>query len=259
MGKITIFFKQYSTALRYDILNSTRWYYQCVNPFYRLLRGTILFVVSSVYRRDRLTELYYRKQVFQPNSYTNNNRYPELFKIVQNYFINRQQLLKLCSFGCSTGSEIVSLLNYFPQALIIGVDINQYNLKVCRENIVHGKTSFFHSLSNDWLQSDKFDAIFCLAVLQHTYNRNPNNAIAKKFTFEKFDKQICQFDDKLKVGGLLILDHCDFSFSDTTIYPRYCPLEVENNFLIRQRPWYDKQNHRKGEIFASFRVFKKLS
>jgi hypothetical protein len=124
---------------------------------------------------------------------------------------------------------------------------------------VHGKTSFFHSLSNDWLQSDKFDAIFCLAVLQHTYNRNPNNAIAKKFTFEKFDKQICQFDDKLKVGGLLILDHCDFSFSDTTIYPRYCPLEVENNFLIRQCPWYDKQNHRKGEIFASFRVFKKLS
>jgi chemotaxis methyl-accepting protein methylase len=216
-------------------------------------------LVSSNYRNDRLTELYYRSQVFQPNSYTSNNRYPELFKIVQEYFRSAHQDLKICSFGCSTGSEVATLLGYFPRGKIIGIDINPYNLKICREKYLQKNTSFLHSLSKEWLEEDKFDAIFCLAVLQHTYNRNPNNKIAKKFTFRQFNEQIQQFDAKLKIGGLLILDHCDFLFTATDVFSRYRPLEAAGNYLIRQRPYYGSSNHREADCFASYRVFQKLA
>lgn len=259
MSKILLFLKQRSLIVSHNIITSATWYSRVLSLLYRLLRGIILFLVSSNYRNDRLTEIYYHKHVFQPNSHTGNNRYPKLFKIVYNYFITNKQTLKICSFGCSTGGEVSTLLEYFPTDTIIGVDINQYNIKTCRENYLQKNTYFFHSLSNEWLEEDRFDAIFCLAVLQHTNNRNSNNKIARKFTFQQFVRQIHQFDGKLKIGGLLILDHCDFFFTSTNIYNRYIPLEVDGNYLIRKRPLYNSFNHREAEVYAGFRVFQKLA
>lgn len=176
MSKIFLFFKQRSAIVRHSILTSTTWYYRGLSVLYRLLRGIVLFLISSNYRNDRLTEVYYRKHVFQPNSYTSNSSYPELFKITHNYFITHQHPLKICSFGCSTGCEVSALLGYFPTDVI-----------------------------------------------------------------------------------LLILDHCDFSFTSTDVYNRYCTLEVEGNYLIRQRPLYNSFNHREAEVSAGFRVFQKLA
>lgn len=259
MSVIILLIKAYVREFKNRIFNSPKWYYRALNPLYRLCRGIILIIFDRNYRYDRLTEIRYSKQIFQPNSYTSYNRYPDLFQIVQENFIDSPELLKICSFGCSTGREVSTLLKYFPLATIVGVDINMRNLRVCRKYFLQKNTNFIHSLSKDWLQFVGFDAIFCLAVLQHTNNRDFKNRIARQFTFQQFTQQIHQFDDKLKIGGLLILDHCDFSFTDTEVYSRYLPLECENNYLQRQRPLYDSCNRRQAEVFAGFRVFQKVS
>lgn len=97
-------------------------------------------------------------------------------------------------------------------------------------------------------------------LLEGDLHNLPNpKAIAKKFTFRQFNEQIQQFDAKLKIGGLLILDHCDFLFTATDVFSRYRPLEAAGNYLIRQRPYYGSSNHREADCFASYRVFQKLA
>lgn len=52
------------------------------------------------------------------------DRYPAC----KNYF-NGKQDLKILSYGCSTGEEVLTLRRYFPTAQIIGTDIKNIALK----------------------------------------------------------------------------------------------------------------------------------
>jgi hypothetical protein len=57
------------------------------------------------------------------------DRYPEIFAAAAAAAPNARRIL---SFGCSTGEECVTLANYFPNAQIVGTDINPVNLLKAR-------------------------------------------------------------------------------------------------------------------------------
>lgn len=228
---------------------------------YRVLRSCYFFLFSKIYRHDFFTKILYKKHVFQPNSYTQPNRYPDLFQICQEYFLKKRIIKSvILSFGCSTGEECFSLRKYLPYAKIIGVDINNNNLKICQRKNQDQNIKFTHVLSTDFASLAYLDAVFCLAVLQHTQNRAPNNQIARKFTFEQFSKILEELDLKLKVNGLLFIYHCDFSFADTRIARKYQPLAVKGNQIINKRPLYNNENVRISDHQPLvYRVFVKIA
>jgi hypothetical protein len=98
-----------------------------------------------------------------------------------------------------------------------------------------------------------------MAVFQRTENRTScDNGIAKGHTFEQFESEIEFLDQKLKVGGLFIIDHADFSFTDASFSISYKPLDFEQNQMLRRRPLYNKSNQKIADEQINYRVFEKV-
>lgn len=213
--------------------------------------------VNGRLRSETFIETFYRKGVHQRVTFTMHNRYPLIFKACTDYFLNRNiSDPSILSFGCSTGEEVFTIGEYLPNARITGVDINSWCIRQCLKINHNPNFSFFNRNSKEFENTTLFDAIFCMAVFQRTENRTErNNQISQGHTFEQFEKEIDVLDEKLKIGGLLIIDHSDFSFTDTTSALRYQPLEFDKNRMIRERPLYDKNNHKVADKQFNYRVF----
>jgi SAM-dependent methyltransferase len=229
--------------------------------FYRILKQLSYpakLIINDNYRAKQLAEWKFGKHYYQKETFTAPNRYPKLFEQCKLYLNNKEQTYIL-SFGCSTGEEVASISEYLPRARIMGVDINKWCINQCRNNLSNPQFSFHHSLSKVFKVAKGFDAIFCMAVFQRTENRtNPDNTIAGGFKFEQFEKEISLLDDKLRPGGLFIIDQTDFRFMDTGCSKYYKPLDFAGNKTIRERPVFDRNNQKIDELNNNYRMFVKL-
>lgn len=220
------------------------------------LKHTAKLIINAQYRSRYLTDKRFKNDYFQHETLTRFNRYPALFDQCRQY-LNNVQNPHILSFGCSTGEEVCTLGEYLPGAHIMGVDINKWCLKQCTKKYPDERFIFCHRFSEQFLNSENFDAICCLAVFQRTESRRTNNEIAKEHTFEKFEAEIALLDTKLKRGGLLIIDNADFSFLDTHSSVAYRPLDFRRNQLLRVRPLFDRNNQKIADEQHMYRVFQK--
>ncbi|MBE0650717.1 MAG: methyltransferase domain-containing protein [Bacteroidales bacterium] len=216
------------------------------------------FFFDSSYRSLVLGKMRFGKHYHQRPTFTTMNRYPLLFKECANY-LSEVPNPEILSFGCSTGEEVFSIGQLIPQAHILGVDINPWCIRQAKKKTSNPNYSFMHRLAKEFVSSDGFDAIFCLAVFQRTENRtNENNAVADGFLFNQFESEIKILDEKLKPGGLMIIDNADFRFTDTTVSGKYTPLKsFEQNQIIRNRPVFDRNNQKISEKNNAYRIFVK--
>lgn len=213
--------------------------------FSNLLKRILSFIRSirnPRFRSEILTRIEYKDRHYQGTTYTRLNRFPVLFsqcELVLKH-ITKPQII---SFGCSSGEEVFTLAQYMPCAKITGVDINKWCLKQCNKKSTNKNLFFINRISQEYDRLNSVDAIFCLAVFQRAENRINNFIkIDKGLTFQKFEEEMSILDKKLKVGGLLFIDHCDFSFEDTYIASNYISFEFENSKRFRDRPLYGKNN-----------------
>lgn len=238
--------------LRYSVMHSRKLPFIILKPFYLIARFFILGFPGMQY--NIFTRMKYKKHLHQWSNYTCEDRYPELFAICKEFFKDRENV-KILSFGCSTGEEVYSIHSYLPKAAIIGADINPYNLRQCKKKKPPKNVGFMHTFSEEYRQSKDFDAIFCLVVLLNVKNRKAN--VATEFTFQQFEKQLSELDEKLKTGGLLFIDRTDFDFMHTSISDRYSPLDTKGNRTVTERPLFDANNTKISDKQDSYRVFLK--
>jgi SAM-dependent methyltransferase len=157
---------------------------------------------------------------FQTYSHTLPDRYPWLFRFAASQLPPGGNL-RLLSFGCSDGEEVFALRRHFPQAEIVGIDVNPQNIARCEQR-AHQEASkgfrFLTAASTAGERSDSYDAIFCLAVLclgdltisgaQHC---DPH------LRFDEFEGVVTDFARCLKPSGLLLLHTTNFRFCDTSV------------------------------------------
>jgi trans-aconitate methyltransferase len=211
------------------------------------------------FRSEHLEPRKYPDQHFQVYTATAANRYPALFDDCRQYLDDHPRR-RLLSFGCSTGEEVLSLAGRWPQASIVGVDINAWCIVECQRRHASPRRTFLHRMSPEFAAAHDFDAIFCLAVFQRTENRiNADNSVAAARTFEQFEREIVLLDAKLKPGGLLVIDHADFRFTDTACASRYTPLDSPGSRQLRRRPLYDRNNRKLADEHDSHRIYVKGS
>jgi cyclopropane fatty-acyl-phospholipid synthase-like methyltransferase len=145
------------------------------------------------------------------------NRYPDVFSECVRYFGGKSGL-RILSFGCSTGEEVVTLREYFPDAEIVGAEINKRSLKKCRALKVDDKITFVHSSDDRLGKLGTFDAVFCMAVFQRTPQYIADAGIrdlSRIYPFAKFEKQIDFLSDMVKTNGLLIVHFTQYNLEDT--------------------------------------------
>lgn len=212
------------------------------------------FIFNPEYRSLLWLKYFKNHGTHQISNFTLRNRYPYLFSACRQLVIERKEL-KILSYGCSTGEEVFTLRDYFPDAHIVGVDINKTNIKKANQKNCDSNIHFSHKIADTLSKHGPFDIIFALAVFQRTENRNPDTFDSSKFyPFEKFNDKIIELDTHLKAEGIFIIDHADYFFEDSDIYSSYHPLENEEK-IIRNRPRFTKQNQRITEPFSYNRIF----
>jgi SAM-dependent methyltransferase len=217
------------------------------------------FVMSPRIRSQVMTRRRYKEQHFQGETFSCADRYPELFAECRTR-LQGGRSPRILSYGCATGEEVFTLARYLPAAEIVGVDINPWCLKECGRRNASERIRFWHSLSAEFAEAAGFDAIFAMAVFQRTEHRTDGaEPTHTGFTFGRFDAAMEVLDAKLKSGGLMFLDECDFSFAETGIAPRYEALEFEGNRAMRDRPLFGRDDRRISSVHASPRTFRKLA
>ena len=191
------------------------------------LRGKIKaarhFCADTDFRSVIFLKLLNPKNVHQTTALTALNRYPRIFAACRDYFGGKRDL-NILSFGCSTGEEVLTLREYFPDARITGAEINRRSLAVCRNLQTDDKISFVYSEFSELQKCGRFDAIFCMAVLQRTPHHIAEKKIRslkKIYPFEKFERQIVELDKLLVPHGLLVIKFAQYSFNDTSVAAKY--------------------------------------
>ncbi|MGG7620248.1 hypothetical protein [Bacillus coreaensis] len=123
------------------------------------------------------------------------------------------------------------------------------------------KISFMYSSQKEIQKHGKFDAIFCMAVLQ----RKPHDIATKGITnlkkiypFEKFEKQIYELDELVKPNGLLVVRFSQYSLSDTGVAPKYEILAdiVQDEYIV---PVFDRNSELKKKPVPQKSIFVKLN
>lgn len=215
--------------------------------------------VDADFRSILFLKLLNHKNVHQTTSLTYINRYPAIFSACRDYFDEKQDI-KILSYGCSTGEEVLTLRQYFPNAHIVGAEINKHSLKICRKLPVDKKITFLYSKLSEIQKHGKFDAIFCMAVLQRTPHLIAEKGITslkKLYPFEKFERQIIELDGLVKPQGLLIIHSTQYSFWDTAVASKYKALGNYNqdNYGL---PVFDKNSNLIKNPTSQNTIFVKL-
>ena len=200
-----------------------RWGIKIFDAFVSFVRTIKGLLTNKDTRAIYYNRIFHSKRIHQTTSSTCLNRYPEIFYGCMQYFEGRSDI-RILSFGCSTGEEVITLRQYFPDAQIVGAEINKNSLEICRKRKLDDKISFVDSLPEEIQKHAPFDAILCMAVLQRTPGVIAEKGITdlkKIYPFEKFEDQIIELDGYLKPGGLMVVHMSQYDFTDTKLASNY--------------------------------------
>lgn len=164
------------------------------------------------------TRLRHRNEIHQTTAYTCEERYPELFDLAAKLAPEVQRIL---SFGCSTGEELTALRRRFPNAEIVGAEINPRSRRIAQRRVrSEPRTEVVHPR----FVEGPFDVVFALAVLQ----REPAKIAEMKvrdlsahYPFEKFDSAVRRLCEVLREGGYLCVSNAHYRIEDSSAAARF--------------------------------------
>jgi hypothetical protein len=187
----------------------------------------------------------------QKSNATKLNRYPKIFSYLKKNFEDKSK--NILSYGCSDGSECITIKNYFPNANIYGTDIiikDSYD----KDNIKYFPVKNFPNIKFDLIM---INAVLCnFAEKGHSgWGWGPNTTTISNFN--TFDKYINLVDKFLNIGGVILMTNANYLFTDSSVSHKYKPLEFTENindydkrkdnttFLVHNYvPIYDRENNR---------------
>lgn len=186
-----------------------------------------------------------RKQA-QISHATYMNRYPQEYQAVAEYINNNEPsntMMKILSFGSSTGEEAVSLATLylnspkFQNLTIYGVDLDQASLESAKQKVIEltdtiPDIEFFNGNDKNIDSYGPYDAIFANSVLCiHPFSIKK---ALTNFNFHDFESILETLDASLKEGGLLAIVNTNYYLEDTELASSYMPVaKCRENFVPR--------------------------
>lgn len=176
------------------------------------LLDTLRALGSSEGRGLLWTQARHGGRLHQTSGYTEPERYPELFGLCA---AMRPSAARILSFGCSTGEELEAIRQRWPNAALVGAEINPRSRRIAARRLAHDQGV---SVVAPEAVDGAFDIIFALAVLQVQPHRIADQGVAdlsRIYPFERFDDQVAALAAMLGPGGLLCVMHAHYRVEDT--------------------------------------------
>lgn len=162
---------------------------------------------------------------------TKENRFPKIMESAKKLKPDAKRIL---SFGCSTGEEVFTLSNIFPESEIVGVDLDYWSINRARQSNKNPKIHFHTHVGG----TGKYDLITCFMVLF---------ALEKPIEYENWEEAIKIIDNVLNPNGLLMLYTSEYDLSASSVFHKY---DVT-------RSWKRKHNRNNKEYYCGY--YKKMS
>jgi hypothetical protein len=125
--------------------------------------------------------------------------------------------LKVLSFGCSIGEEMVTLRYLFPEEEIFGCDINMPLVDIA-ERSVGSIGTVFPSSAEEIAAHGPYDFILASAVL--CLHPAPKD-FRERFPVSRFDDTVAMLDANLNPGGVLVIINASYRFTESPFAARY--------------------------------------
>ncbi|HBQ35271.1 MAG TPA: hypothetical protein DD729_00270 [Rhodobacteraceae bacterium] len=159
---------------------------------------------------------------------TKTNRYAGLMTLASNAWVTKPRPARILSFGCSRGDEMTTIATYFPDAEIVGCDID-LDIAQARTDL---PGAVFFSTPEAIAENGPYDIIFGLSVLC----LHPSDiAVPDVFSFGDFEKLVQSLHDNLNDQGLLCLYNLSYLFRDLPFADEYKVVQgervTENGFV----------------------------
>jgi hypothetical protein len=192
--------------------------------------------VARILRPDNL---------FQPQGTTAYGRYADEF--VEAGEALRTPPTDILSFGCSSGEELLTLRSVFPDARIRGLDINPVAVRAARRLLRRaGADAISVARAGDASAepAGAYDLVTALAVFRHASLNDAPERCDDVLDFASFERTIEGLSACVRPGGLLMLRHANFRFTDCAVAADYEPVHVGLPSANEERvtPVYDGSN-----------------
>jgi len=160
------------------------------------------------------------RNLFQPYTTTMPDRYPdELAVVTENLNATAPAIL---SFGCASGEELVSLRAVFPEAVIRGLDINPLAVRAARRRTAADRRTTVVRAADAGAEAPaSYDLVLALAVFRHAALNEAPPSCAGVLAFADFERTVAGLSECLRPGGLLVLRHANFRFTDCAVAAEY--------------------------------------
>lgn len=203
----------------------------------------------------------------QISNATSHNRHPADFAAAKK-FLSEKALdssgVRILSFGCSTGEELISLHDFVVllpnHQQIVGVEVSPEARLKAIENCARYKNISVLSSEQFEAETGKYSVIFCMAVfclfpLTKELKSMPPEF---EFTFLDFERDITNIVDRLETGGLLIIKDANYCFEHTDIFAKkfrvHSP-DLQDKWMV---PKFDQDGNRIESRIPAYRCFIKL-
>lgn len=200
--------------------------------------------------------------LLQPSPVTSADRYPWIFAFLQNE-LSKTPASRILSYGCATGEEVFTLAKYFPEAKLVGIDINPRNIKICDRKLakrrLQNRIEFRCAGSPVAELAESYDAILCLAVLRHgALQDSAPESCWPWIDFAAVDRLVADLAHCLKPGGYLALWNSHFRFTDMSVASQFDAVLLNERGGWANTPIYGPDNRRLDVADYCAAVFQKL-
>ena len=200
-------------------------------PGFRYLVLLRMLLQGGVQRHTAVSLILRPRNLFQPFTTTSAGRYPEEFAAMRAALAEVEpDRLRILSFGCASGEEVVDLLAEFPRAQVTGIDLNPLALRAARRNVRaaggQDRVTLVRAGDVRAQPSESYDAVLAFAVLRHGELNHAPATCAPKLRFADFEDTVTDLCRTVRPGGLFAIRHSNFRFTDCAVAVDFEPVRV---------------------------------
>ena len=179
----------------------------------------------------------------QGSTRTSVNRYPHVFITLRQLMRTRHgedlgaEQCRILSFGCSSGAEVLSLRRYFPDAELLGCDVNEDALDASVHALECDPAVTFFSDSRTIEALGPYDVIMANAVLCSYPASATKESLLDTFSFQAFTDLAEMLLAALKPDGLFVLTNANYFFRDLPSASHFQPVvsaRIEGNGFVEK-------------------------